>query len=212
MKGPKETRFTDRLSTAAKAREAMLARAKARSPQNDPEFAARQAVRMEAEAARKARLEAREAERRAEAERIAAEKAAVEAARQDALRREEGEKAAAKKAPGAPTLEALEAAHGEIKRIGELRVELKRGAGKPRRQFVAPEVPKEIVAAVTAIPKGDGAYTTRACATTLGAVEVAKSAISYGPGPVSAGACAAADVAAVVALGSRLSAMLYRLT
>ncbi|MDE3116715.1 MAG: hypothetical protein KGL26_14020 [Pseudomonadota bacterium] len=98
MKGPKETRFTDRLSTAAKAREAMLARAKAKSPQNDPEFAARQAMRMEAEAARKARLEAREAEKRAEAERIAAEKAAQEEARLEALRREEEEKAAAKKA------------------------------------------------------------------------------------------------------------------
>lgn len=98
MNSPNEKSFSDRLSTAAKAREAMLARARAKSPLNDPEFAKRQAERVAREAARQARAAERQAAKQAEIERLAAEKAAVEIARLEALRLAEEEKAAAKRA------------------------------------------------------------------------------------------------------------------
>src|SRR6185503_19927150 len=57
--------------------------------------------------------------------------------------------AGAKEVPEARILEALEAAHEEIKRICELQMELQRAAGKPKREFIPPTVPDEIVRAVT---------------------------------------------------------------
>ncbi|MCC7275938.1 MAG: hypothetical protein IT561_24945, partial [Alphaproteobacteria bacterium] len=47
MKG-KETGFAERLDTAAKARQALLEKARARNPANDPGFAARQAEQIAA--------------------------------------------------------------------------------------------------------------------------------------------------------------------
>ena len=77
MRGPKEKTFNDRLADQAKARAAQLERARAKSPQNDPEFAARQAERKRIADEREARLAARAAEKveqtRLEAERRAAE-------------------------------------------------------------------------------------------------------------------------------------------
>ena len=52
--------FADRLETAAKAKQALLEKARAKDPANDPEFAARLAERAAIAAAR----EARETERR----------------------------------------------------------------------------------------------------------------------------------------------------
>jgi polyribonucleotide nucleotidyltransferase len=58
--------------------------------------------------------------------------------------------AGAKEVPEETILEALEAAHEEIKRICELQLELQRAAGKPKREFAPPQVPDEVVQAVTA--------------------------------------------------------------
>jgi polyribonucleotide nucleotidyltransferase len=57
--------------------------------------------------------------------------------------------AGAKEVPEDRILEALEAAHEEIRRICELQIELQQAAGKPKREFVPPTVPDEIVQAVT---------------------------------------------------------------
>ena len=97
--------FSERLETAAKAKQALLEKARQKDPGNDPEFAARQEARAakarareerEAEE-RKARQEERERQRaerdmlRAEQARVAAEeaarKAALAAAEADRLRR-----------------------------------------------------------------------------------------------------------------------------
>ena len=83
--------FADRLETAAKAKQALLEKARQKDPSNDPEFAARQAARIEAARLREEReTEKRnaklaeqalvKAEREAEAARKAAE-AETEAAR-----------------------------------------------------------------------------------------------------------------------------------
>jgi len=83
--------FADRLETAAKAKQALLEKARQKDPSNDPEFAARQAARIEAARLREEReTEKRnaklaeqalvKAEREAEAARKAAE-AEAEAAR-----------------------------------------------------------------------------------------------------------------------------------
>jgi membrane protein involved in colicin uptake len=77
--------FTDRLEAQAKARQALLEKAKQNDPTNDPEFAARQQARLEAARQR----EEREAEQRRaeEAKRLAVERqAAAEAAAKEALR------------------------------------------------------------------------------------------------------------------------------
>lgn len=90
--------FTDRLETQAKARQALLEKARQKDPANDPEFAARQQARIEAAKVREEReLERRiakeeerekqrlereaEAARKAEEARLAAEAAAKEAER-----------------------------------------------------------------------------------------------------------------------------------
>jgi hypothetical protein len=83
--------FAYRLETAAKAKQALLDRARAKDPTNDPEFVARQEARAAAARAR----EERETERRnAEIERRNAQRAEREAARLKAAADLEAEKAA----------------------------------------------------------------------------------------------------------------------
>ena len=83
--------FADRLETAAKAKHALLDRARAKDPTTDPEFVARQEARAAAARAR----EEREIERRnAEIERRNAQRAEREAARVKAAAEREAEKAA----------------------------------------------------------------------------------------------------------------------
>src|SRR5215212_4421854 len=57
--------------------------------------------------------------------------------------------AGAREVPEATILEALEAAHEEIKRICALETELQQASAKPKREFVPPQVPDEVVKAVT---------------------------------------------------------------
>jgi colicin import membrane protein len=88
--------FEDRLEAQAKARAALLEKAKQKDPTNDPEFAARQQARLEAARQR----EERDAERRrikaAERERERAERAQRAAAKAEEERRaaEEARRAA----------------------------------------------------------------------------------------------------------------------
>ena len=56
--------FADRLETAAKAKQALLEKARAKDPANDPEFAARLAERAAIAAARDARYAARKARKK----------------------------------------------------------------------------------------------------------------------------------------------------
>jgi hypothetical protein len=86
--------FADRLETAAKAKQALLEKARQKDPANDPEFTARQAARLAAARAREERetelRNAKQAERdreRAERERIKAEQ--EQAAADEAARRAE---------------------------------------------------------------------------------------------------------------------------
>jgi hypothetical protein len=79
MRGFKEKGFNDRLQDQAKAKQALLERARAKSPQNDPEFAARQAERKKIAEEREARIAQRAAEK-AEQLRLDAERKAAEAA------------------------------------------------------------------------------------------------------------------------------------
>ena len=97
----KSDTLEDRLDAAAKAKQALLDRAKAANRNNDPEFAARQEARLAAARAR----EGREAERRrarieAREREIAEKKARKEAqiaAEAERVRRAEEEKVAAEK-------------------------------------------------------------------------------------------------------------------
>jgi hypothetical protein len=83
--------FADRLENAAKARQALLERARAKDKSNDPEFVARQEARAAAARAR----EERETERRnAEIERRNAKRVEQEAARAKAAADREAEKVA----------------------------------------------------------------------------------------------------------------------
>jgi hypothetical protein len=81
MRGFKEKGFNDRLEAAAKAKQAQLERARAKSPLNDPDFARRQAERKRQAEEREARIAARAAEKAADAQRDAERRAADEAAR-----------------------------------------------------------------------------------------------------------------------------------
>ena len=83
--------FADRLENAAKAKQALLERARAKDRSNDPEFIAHQEARAAAARAR----EERETERRnAEIERRNAKRVEQEAARAKAIAEREAEKAA----------------------------------------------------------------------------------------------------------------------
>lgn len=91
--------FTDRLEAQAKAKQALLDKAKKKDPTNDPEFAARQQARLEAARIR----QEREAERRravqAERDRVRAERAAIAAAKAaEAARKAEEARLAAEQA------------------------------------------------------------------------------------------------------------------
>ncbi len=86
MRGFKEKGFNDKLETAAKAKQAQLERARAKSPLNDPDFARRQAERKRQAEDREARIASRAAEKAAKAQRDAEERAAREAARLEAER------------------------------------------------------------------------------------------------------------------------------
>jgi hypothetical protein len=81
MRGFKEKGFNDRLEAAAKARQAQLERARAKSPLNDPDFAKRQAERRRLAEEREARAAARAAEKAAASQREAEHRATQEAAR-----------------------------------------------------------------------------------------------------------------------------------
>ncbi len=84
-----EKSFADRLGQAASAKQAQLERARVNAPANDPEFAARQEARRQADLARTARQEERKKAKLAALEREAAEKKAAEAARAAELAAEE---------------------------------------------------------------------------------------------------------------------------
>jgi len=104
MDGLRKTAFTDRLAQATKDRQAQLARALAKSPANDPDFARRQAERADIKASRDARAAERQASKRAEAENRAAKKLADDAMKIEAAL-------------------AAEAAHKEALRIATERTE-----------------------------------------------------------------------------------------
>jgi hypothetical protein len=72
--------WTERQSTAAKARQAQLEKARAKAPANDPEFAQRQTARRAAAEARDARTAERKAAKVRQAEDLIAETAARERA------------------------------------------------------------------------------------------------------------------------------------
>jgi Family of unknown function (DUF6481) len=85
--------FADRLETAAKAKQALLEKARQKDPTNDPEFAARQAARIEAARIREERETekrnaklAEQAKVKAEREAEAARKAAEAQAEADRIR------------------------------------------------------------------------------------------------------------------------------
>jgi hypothetical protein len=83
MRGRENTSLQDRLKATADAKKALLERARALNPANDPAFAERQKARLEAAALRDAReVERREEKKKqqaeAEAARLIAEKADAE--------------------------------------------------------------------------------------------------------------------------------------
>lgn len=73
--------YTDRLETQAKAKQALLDKAKQKDPTNDPEFLARQQARLEAARLREERETERRRVKEQERERIRAERAALVAAK-----------------------------------------------------------------------------------------------------------------------------------
>jgi hypothetical protein len=73
--------YTDRLEAQAKAKQALLEKAKKKDPTNDPEFLARQQARLEAARIREERDAERRRTKEQERERIRAERAALAAAK-----------------------------------------------------------------------------------------------------------------------------------
>ena len=78
MSFQKDQNPTDRLATAAKARQAMLEKFKAKPGPDDPDFLARQAERIRLAEEREARIAERRAAKEAEAARIAAEEKRIQ--------------------------------------------------------------------------------------------------------------------------------------
>ena len=119
--------FADRLENAAKARQALLERARAKDKSNDPEFVARQEARAAAARAR----EERETERRnAEIERRNAKRAEQEAARAKAAADREAEKAAQVVAEAQRAKRSLARADRAARRAeGDARCALRRAQG-----------------------------------------------------------------------------------
>jgi len=94
MHAYKNDHFTQRLNTAANAKQAMLERFRARPAADDPAVLERQAARKAVAVAREARIAERKAAREAETVRLAAEQAA-RAAEQAAHEAEEAARALA---------------------------------------------------------------------------------------------------------------------
>jgi hypothetical protein len=106
MTPQKNDSVSDRLATAAKAKEAMLERFRARPGPNDPALLEQQAARKAVAEARDARNAERRAAREAEATRLAAEKAAaVEARKVQAAEEAAAAAAAAEHAAALPALQ-----------------------------------------------------------------------------------------------------------
>jgi uncharacterized protein DUF6481 len=80
----KQTSLADRLGDAAKAKQALLEKARAKDPRKDPGFAERQAKRREIAAAREARTAERKAAKLAEKQRRAEESEAAQQAELEA--------------------------------------------------------------------------------------------------------------------------------
>ena len=100
--------FADRLETAAKAKQALLEKARQKDPTNDPEFAARQAARIEAARIREERETEKRNAKLAEQARVKAEREA-EAARKAAEAQAEADRIRAGKRPvSKPALSAAE--------------------------------------------------------------------------------------------------------
>ena len=100
--------FADRLETAAKAKQALLEKARQKDPTNDPEFAARQAARIEAARLREERETEKRAAKLAEQALVKAEREA-EAARKAAEAEAEAERIRSGKRPvSKPALSAEE--------------------------------------------------------------------------------------------------------
>jgi hypothetical protein len=81
----REPSLVERMSTSAKAKQAQLERARAKSPANDPKFAERQEARRAIGVAREARATERKAAKLREAE----DQAAAEVVRASALKTEQ---------------------------------------------------------------------------------------------------------------------------
>jgi hypothetical protein len=90
--------FADRLETAAKAKQALLEKARQKDPTNDPEFAARQAARIEAARIREERETEKRNAKLAEQARVKAEREA-EAARKAAEAQAEADRIRSGKRP-----------------------------------------------------------------------------------------------------------------
>ena len=90
--------FADRLETAAKAKQALLEKARQKDPTNDPEFAARQAARIEAARLREERETEKRTAKLAEQALVKAEREA-EAARKAAEAEAEAERIRSGKRP-----------------------------------------------------------------------------------------------------------------
>ncbi|MFN4166203.1 MAG: DUF6481 family protein [Ferrovibrio sp.] len=108
--------FAERLGTAAAARKALLDKARALNPANDPDFAARQAARLEASRRREAAEAERKAARLADAERKTAEREAAKAAAEAAAKAEQ------------EALEAARAAKANVKVKSEAELKAARDA------------------------------------------------------------------------------------
>src|SRR3954463_10469298 len=89
MSSNKDRQFTERLSTAASARRAMLEKFQARRTVDDPAARERRAAQDAMRAARETRMAEREAARRAKQERLSAGRLAQKAAEREQLRAKE---------------------------------------------------------------------------------------------------------------------------
>jgi hypothetical protein len=119
--------FADRLTAAAKAKQDLLERARAKA--NDPALAERQAQHRAQAAERAARLAQRQAEKKAAEERAAAERAAAEAAKREADRIE-AERLEAERIAEADRLVALAA---EQKAARDARYAARKARSKKKR-------------------------------------------------------------------------------
>jgi hypothetical protein len=124
----KKTDLTDRLGDAAKARQALLERARAMSPANNPDFAKQQAERLAASVAREAREAERRAAKAAEKERLATAAREAEAAAQAAALEEQ----AARERAIAEAAARKIATEAELKAARDARYAARKAAAKRR--------------------------------------------------------------------------------